>query len=181
MDVRFWPDDGPRLRKDAGVQPLACSMQSFQLVGLSPEPFKPLFELGDAALAKLHARRVVSTRKPGLPCRISLEDAEIGDELLLLPYTHQPAASPYQASGPIYVRRGSKQRRLAAGELPSYVTSRLISVRAYDSAHMIVAASVCEGVLAAGEIEQCFENELVAYIHLHNAKRGCFSCQVNRA
>jgi hypothetical protein len=120
-------------------------------------------------------------RRPGLPCRVSLEDAELGDELLLLPYVHQPAASPYQASGPIYVRRSSKQRRLAVGELPGYVTGRLMSVRAYDSAHMIVAASVCEGVLAGSEIEQFFENELVAYIHLHNAKRGCFSCQVNRA
>jgi len=105
----------------------------------------------------------------------------MGEELLLLPYEHQPAASPYRASGPIYVRRGAKRRTLAAGEMPAYVTSRLISVRAYDSAHMIIAASVCEGRLVAQEIEQVFNDRQVAYIHLHNAKRGCFSCEVNRA
>ena len=50
-----------------------------------------------------------------------------------------------------------------------------------DSAHMIIAASVCEGVETAGEIEKYFSDDVVAYIHLHNAKRGCFSCEVVRA
>jgi hypothetical protein len=46
---------------------------------------------------------------------------------------------------------------------------------------MMVAASVCEGTLAANEIRQYFSDSNVAYIHLHNAKQGCFSCQVVRA
>ena len=56
-----------------------------------------------------------------------------------------------------------------------------MSVRAYDKAHMIVAASVCEGGLLAKELESYFGNDQVDYVHLHNAKRGCFSCQVIRA
>ena len=32
----------------------------------------------------------------------------------------------------------------------------------------------------AAQIERMFGNEDVAYIHLHNAKRGCFSCRVER-
>ena len=155
--------------------------QSFQLIGIGHEQFGPLFQLSDEHLKQHGAVRRMVTDSPGYPCRISLEDANVGDELLLLHYVHQPAASPYHASGPIYVRRGAKQRRLAVGEVPNYVTSRLMSVRAYDRAHMIVAASVCEGARAAEEIEQFFSNQNVAYIHLHNAKRGCFSCQVNRA
>jgi hypothetical protein len=153
---------------------------SFQLAGIDHEQFEPLFQLSDEQLQRYGAVRRFVSNSPGYPCRISLQDAEVGEELLLLPYEHQPAASPYRASGPIYVRRDAKRRTLAVGEMPSYVTSRLISVRAYDSAHMIIAASVCEGMLVAQEIERLF-HEQVSYIHLHNAKRGCFSCKVNRA
>ena len=155
-------------------------MHSFQLVGLDHAEFEPLFALSDEELAKLGAERRVATHSPGFPCRVSLDDAGEGEELLLLPFLHQPADSPYRASGPIFVRRGAKQRTLIA-EVPSYVSTRLMSVRAYDARHMIIDASVCEGTLVDTEIERLFANELVAYIHLHNAKRGCFSCRVERA
>jgi len=156
-------------------------MQSFRIVGLSPEPFRPLFELHDSELAGLHAKRVVATEKPGYPCRISLVDAEVGEELLLLPYTHQPADSPYRASGPIFVRKHAKQGVLGVNEIPEYVSLRLISLRAYDSAHMIVNADVCEGLNVLPAIERLFADAQVQYLHLHNAKRGCFSCLVERA
>jgi hypothetical protein len=155
-------------------------MHTFQLVGLDPAQFEPLFDLSDHELSKRGAVRRFVTSTPGFPCRVSLEDAGLGEELLLLPYVHQPASSPYHASGPIYVRRGARQRTLRAGEVPDYVASRLMSVRAYDAAHMIVDASVCEGQVVGAEIERMFGSEPVAYIHLHNAKRGCFSCRVNR-
>lgn len=155
-------------------------MVSFQLVGLPAEPFADLFDLADADLAAYHAQRVVATAQPGYPCRVSLVDAEVGEELLLLTYPHQPAASPYKASGPIYVRKGAVQRRVEAGVIPDYVRLRLMSARAYDAAHMIVDAVVCEGSEAASEIERMFGNEAVAYIHLHNAKRGCYSCRADR-
>jgi hypothetical protein len=154
---------------------------SFQLLGISHEQFEPLFLLSDEQLKEHGAQRRIATESPGYPCRISLEDASIGEELLLLPYLHQPAASPYRASGPIFVRRGAKQRRLGVGQVPSYVSSRLMSVRAYDAAHMLMAASVCEGVNAARELDKHFSSVQVEYIHLHNAKQGCFSCQVIRA
>jgi hypothetical protein len=156
-------------------------MPSFQLVGLSPEPFDRLFGLSPGELAALGARRVTATSSPGFPCRISLSDAEPGEELLLLPYEHQPANSPYRASGPIYVRVGAKQRTLGVGEIPEYVSLRQISLRAYDEAHMIVGAEVCAGESVAAEIERQFGDPRVSYIHLHNAKRGCFSCLARRA
>ena len=153
---------------------------SFQLVGVDHEQFQFLFDLPDERLKEHRARRCLATESPGYPCRVSLEDAGIGEELLLLPYLHQPADSPYRASGPIFVRRGAKQRRLPVGEVPGYVTRRLMSVRAYDAADMLVAASVCEGTAAAREIEAYFGRDDVTYIHLHNAKQGCFSCHVAR-
>jgi hypothetical protein len=154
---------------------------SFQIVAVPFEPFAALFSLPDQALAGLDARRVLATEKPGYPCRVSLADAEIGEELLLLPFAHQPAPSPYRASGPIFVRKGARQCKLAAGVIPDYVRLRQMSVRAYDAAHLMIDAAVCEGQDAAAAILKMFDNSDVAYIHLHNAKRGCFSCRVDRA
>lgn len=153
---------------------------SFRLVGLDHRRFEPLFALSDAELAAIDAERRIATADHGYPCRVGLEDARAGDELLLLPFEHQGARSPYRASGPIFVRRGARQRRLAPGEVPPYVTSRLISVRAYDAAHHIVEAVVCEGVQVARELAALFAGPQVAYAQLHNARRGCFSCTVER-
>lgn len=156
-------------------------MNSFQLVGLPFEPFSPLFALSDAALAERNARRVVATANPGYPCRVSLADAEIGEELLLLPFEHQPADSPYKASGPIFVRKAAVQARIEPGVIPDYVRIRLLSVRAYDAGHLMTDATVCPGAEAATAIQKMFSSDEVAYIHLHNANRGCFSCAVHRA
>jgi hypothetical protein len=78
-------------------------MNSFRLVALPFEKFSSLFALSDSALAERNVRRVLATLKPGYPCRVSLADAEIGEELLLLSFEHQRAMSPYRSSGPIFV------------------------------------------------------------------------------
>lgn len=155
-------------------------MPSFQLVGIDHAPFESLFELSDEELSRSGAARHFATASPGFPCRVSLDDAREGEELLLVPLVHQPAPSPYHASGPIFVRRGVKQRMLDVGELTEYVTRRLMSVRAYDAAHMMIDASVCEGIAVRAEIGRLLGNGLAAYIHLHNARQGCFSCRVDR-
>jgi Protein of unknown function (DUF1203) len=81
-------------------------MNSFKLVGLPFEPIAHLFALSDMELAACNARRIFATTKPGFPCRVSLADAEVGEELLLLPFEHQAASSPYMSSGPIFVAQG---------------------------------------------------------------------------
>ncbi|MES2959391.1 MAG: DUF1203 domain-containing protein [Pseudomonadota bacterium] len=155
-------------------------MHAFQIVGIDPGPFERLFNLTDEQLAALGAVRRIATESPGFPCRVSLEDAEVGDELLLLPYEHHTVPSPYRSAGPIFVRRDVTQQRMPAGHIPPYVTRRLISVRAYDAQGMMVDAAVCEGPAVKAEIDRCFDDSRVAYLQLHNAKCGCFSCQVNR-
>jgi len=153
---------------------------SFQIVGLSPAPFECLFSLPADELGARGIRRVRAGASPGYPCRISLEDANAGDELLLLPFEHQPANSPYRASGPIYVKVGARQRTMAIGEVPDSVRRRQISLRAYDADDLIVDAEVCDGESVGAQIERLFADPLVRYLHLHNAKRGCYSCLVRR-
>ena len=156
-------------------------MNSFQLTGLPARAFAPLFSLSDTELAAINARRVIADGKPGFPCRISMADADIGDELLLLPYEHQPAATPYRASGPIFVRRDVAEKHLSAGELPAYVTSRRISLRAFGTDHEIIDAEVCDGDKLKDGILKAFADPQVDYLHLHHAGRGCYFCRVDRA
>lgn len=155
-------------------------MAGYQLVGLSREPFAPWFEMTDEQLRQRGARWVIADSRPGFPCRVSLQDADEGEELLLLPFVHHAVESPYRSSGPIYVRRNARQAVLAPGELTPYVTGRLISVRAYDAGHWMVGAEVCAGKDLAPELARRFADGRVAYVHLHNARPGCFSCLVRR-
>lgn len=155
-------------------------MTSFRLVGLDADTFKPFFAMDDQALAATSVRRVVADSPVGYPCRVSLEDAQVGETLLLLSYEHLGEMSPYRAGGPIFVREGARRTVLEPGRIPPYVTRRLMSVRAYDASHMMVAGEVCEGEGVREPIERLLADEAVAYIHLHNAKRGCFSCRVER-
>jgi hypothetical protein len=74
------------------------------------------------------------------------------------------------------VRKGSQQKWLPPGEVPPYVSRRQISLRAYDADDSIIAAEVVEGVEVAKHLTALFANPSIRYVHLHNARRGCFSC-----
>jgi len=155
-------------------------MHRWRLSGLDPAKFEALFALTDDALQRLGAVRRTADTVPGFPCRVSLEDAPAGAELLLVPYEHHPARSPYRASGPIFVRRGATRRHLDAGEVPATVLGRLISLRAYDAEAMMLDAAVCDGREVAAALDGFFADAAVDYVHLHFAKRGCFSCSAHR-
>lgn len=153
---------------------------SFQLHALSPEPFQHYFAMDDATLRQHRAKRVKASSKPGFPCRISLEDAEIGEEVILCPYEHLPADSPYASQYAIYVRQGVSAARPARGELPPVLENRPIALRGFDKDQMLIAALLGKGEMLGDLINQMFHNQEVAYIHLHNAMHGCFAAKVTR-
>ena len=99
---------------------------------------------------------------------------------ILLPFNHQDSRSPYRASGPIFVRRGRTAARIV-NELPSYLTLRPLSVRAYDAADEMVDADVVDGAAAEPLIQRYLARADVAYLHIHFARRGCYACRVERA
>jgi len=118
--------------------------------------------------------------KPGFPCRVSLEDAEIGEQVILLPFLHHEVESPYRASGPIFVRENAKEAALSVGEVPELVSTRTMSVRAYDENSMMIDGTVVPGSEIKAHIEKLFADPKIAYLHLHNAGAGCYSCRVER-
>lgn len=154
---------------------------SFQIHSLPAEPFADLFALSDAELRERNARRMIVQSKPGTPCRVSMADAEIGEAVILLNYQHQPADSPYQSTHAIFVRENAAQKQLNVGEVPDVIRSRLISLRLFDAAHLMIGAEVVSGEDLSDALVKAFDDPEVAYAHLHNAKPGCFAASVTRA
>ncbi len=148
---------------------------TFRILGLEPEPFAPLFDLDDEALAARNIHRFVADEPHSSPCRVTLEDAEPGERLLLLNYQHQPAVSPFRASGPIFVRERARRRFDQTGRVPPAFERRTLSVRAYDAQAMMVKGQVVAGDEVGALLETWFQEDEVAEIHLHYAARGCFA------
>lgn len=154
---------------------------SFQIHALDPKPFEAWFGRDSAALAAQGIRRVTATATPGFPCRVSLADAEPGETLLLLNHAHLAGPTPYAASHAIYVREGARRATPAAGEVPDVLQRRLLAVRAYDRDAMMIDAEIVEGTAVAAQIERFLARPETQFIHLHNARRGCFAASVTRA
>lgn len=153
----------------------------FQIHALDYEPFAPLFGMTDAELRERNARRETVAVSPGSPCRVSLADAEVGKTVILVHHEHQPAASPYRAGHAIYVREGIARAEPAPNEVPKVLQTRLISLRAFNDDHMMIDADVLQGDGLADRLHEAFEDQNVAYVHLHNAKPGCFAANVTRS
>ncbi len=153
---------------------------AFRVSALEAEPYAPLFSLSDAELAARSARRCVVDSSPGYPCRVSLVDANLGEAVIALPYTHHTVAGPYNGSGPIFVREHAQQAQFEVGEIPDLLEHRLLSVRGYNPEGLMVNAKVVSGGEVRATIQDFFQNESIAYLHLHNAAPGCYMCNVER-
>jgi hypothetical protein len=152
----------------------------FRVSGLDPRSFVGLHPLPDAELNMRGMRRVEVSEKPGAPCRVSLDDAETGERVILLNYMHQPADSPYHQQGPIFVREGV-ERAVFENEMPPALRRRPLSLRAFDADHMMIEADLVEGAQASPLIAAFLNNPSVRYIHAHYAKRGCYAALIERA
>lgn len=152
---------------------------SFRLSGLPAEPFAELFALSDEALAERRAVRMVADSDNGYPCRISLTDARRGQAVILVNYQHQAANTPYDSNYAIFVREG-EQQYVGIDEVPAQFRRRLLSVRGFDKRGMLLDADVAQGTALEALIERLFANEQIAYLHVHNARPGCYAGRIDR-
>ena len=153
---------------------------TFQVSGLPVAQFQPLFGLPDHELAGLGVMRRFADAFPGFPCRVSLRDAEPGETLLLLNYEHLAVATPYRSRYAIYVRENATAAALEPGEVPDVLRRRLLSLRAFRRDGMLQDCDVVEGRHIEPSIERLFAAPGVDYIHVHNAKAGCFAARIDR-
>lgn len=152
----------------------------FRITGLPARRFAHLFGLPEAELAAHRALRRTCDEKPGFPCRVSLEDAEPGETVLLLNFEHLPVDSPYRSSHAIYVR----ERELASfdevGTIPPALRTRLLALRGFDARGLMLAADVVEGREMIPVVERFFANPSIEYLHAHFARAGCFAARIDR-
>jgi Protein of unknown function (DUF1203) len=155
-------------------------MNNFQIKALPYNQFAHLFLANEVELKNIGAIKMIVDEFPGFPCRVSLQDAAIGEEVILLPYQHHKTTSPYQAMGPIFIRKNISEVTLAVKEIPTMLLHRLLSLRCYNKNEMMINATVVEGKIVSETLHELFTNKEIAYIHVHNAKPGCYNCVVER-
>lgn len=151
---------------------------SFQISPLEKQQFTPLFDLDDTALKARGAVRMVVDEKPGYPCRISLEDGEVGETVILVNYEHLPVDTPYRSKAAIFVRRDAEQAQLAVNEIPQGFLDRIVAARAFDKTGMMVDADIATGDELGILINRLLKLPRVEYLHLHWAKFGCYAAKV---
>jgi hypothetical protein len=152
----------------------------FRIRGLPAEPFADLFNLSDTELAQRFAVRRTVDADHGYPCRISLTDANVGDEVILVNHEHLDVASPYRSRYAIYVRQG-EVRFDAVDTVPDMLRRRLLSLRGFDAEGMMTSADVVEGRDLEAAIARQLADPQTQYLHAHIARPGCYAAHIERA
>ena len=146
---------------------------TYQITGINPD------QLDEIARAP-GTVRVRASGKPGFPCRVTLEDAEPGEELLLFHHVSHDVDSPYRSSYAIYARTAAKAAARYTDAVPPIFAGRPLAMRAFGADAMLKTASLSMPGEADQTIRQLFELDEVAYIDVHNAAHGCFAARVER-
>ncbi|PZQ54890.1 MAG: DUF1203 domain-containing protein [Phenylobacterium zucineum] len=153
---------------------------SFVVSALPAADFAPLFGLSEEALAArgVHRRTVEG---PGAPCRLTLEDAAVGETVLLLNYEHQPAETPFRSRHAIFVREGAATRSFAPGEVPPvFLARKYLSLRAFDADGMMINADITPTTDLPEVIDRLLATPGAAYLHAHYAGAGCYAARIDR-
>jgi hypothetical protein len=151
---------------------------TYRIKGLDPAPYRPLFALSDSELEDAGMRRMKVSKKPSFPCRVSLVDRDIGEEVIVLNHVSHDVAKPYRASQAIF-DADAKQAEFV-DEVPPVFETRLLSLRGFGDDGMMAEALIARPGEADTGIRALFANPEIAYIHAHNAARGCFSARIER-
>ncbi len=98
--------------------------------------------------------------------------------MILLNHISHDVANPYRASHAIFVADADKAEFI--DEVPPVFETRVLSLRGFDKDGMMADALVTQPGHADEGIRKLFDNDDIAYIHAHNAARGCFSARIDR-
>lgn len=152
----------------------------FQIQALDPTPFAALETLSADALTVARARREIVKAKPGTPCRVSLEDAAPGEEVILVNHMHR-THGPFAASHAIYIRPGAPRATPAPGEVPALFLHRTLSLRAFSLDSNMIDARVIQGTDLASALTDMLKDPAVAAVDIHYAGPGCYAARAVRS
>lgn len=154
---------------------------TYRIEALPLAPFTPFFAMSDDALASVGGRRMIADTPNSAPCRVSLTDALPGETLILVPHEHLPdATSPYRQGGPVFVRENAEPAEPFIDAVPDQLARRLLSVRAFDAASMMLDADVVEGADLDARLRVLLSDPAVDQVQIHTARRGCYMARAVR-
>ena len=151
----------------------------FRITGLDPVQFG-FAGTSDAELAAVNARRVIADSNSGYPCRAMLEQAQIGEALILFHHVSHDVETPFRTAYAIFVRETATKAATYHNALPPFWEGRSQSLRAFDKEGMLRTAVIASHEEMADTIETLFADDEVAYIQAYNLAYGCFMAQVER-
>ena len=144
----------------------------------------------DSATAQICRDEVASGTRPGrrvtldeagAPCRHCLRPGQIGEDMVL--FTYQPFAGdgPYTVPSPIFLHAEGCDPYDDRDELPALLRHGLRAVRSYDDQHDLIDGDVVAGTDLEVAIDRLLNDDRAAYLHVHSATAGCFTCRIDPA
>lgn len=91
---------------------------TYRIRGLDPQQFTPVFAMDADGLKRARATRVQAGEDGKYPCRVSLLDADPGDELALVHFTNHDVETPYRNAFAIFIRECAQEAAEYIDELP---------------------------------------------------------------
>jgi hypothetical protein len=153
---------------------------TYRIEGLAPAAFDSLFSMTESELAAQGAMRVTADSDFGFPCRVSLEDAAPGEELVLLNHVSHDVAGPFRTAYAIYVRKDAKRAASHTDEVPAYLDRRTLSLRGFGADGLLKDARLVPPGEADAGIRGLFERSDIDTVHAHAATYGCFLARIER-
>jgi hypothetical protein len=153
---------------------------TYRIEGLPSDAYRHLIQMSDGELEAQRARRVRADSKPGFPCRVTLEDAEPGESLILFNHVSHDVPTPFRSAYAIYVRETATEPACYVDEPPPVFAGRALGLRGFDEEGMLRGALLALPGEADGKIRELFGRPGIATIHAHNAAAGCFAARIVR-
>lgn len=153
---------------------------TYRIEGLGREAYAGLLGLGDDELAARQAKRVAADSKPGFPCRVTLEDAEPGESLILFNHVSHDVPTPFRSAYAIYVRETAAKPACFVDSTPPVFEGRALGLRGFDAGGMLRGSLLALPGEADAKIRALFERPEIETIHAHNAAAGCFAAKIVR-
>ena len=153
---------------------------TYRIEGLPREAYWHLIQMPEGQLQAHRARRVRADSKPGFPCRVTLEDAEPGESLILFNHVSHDVPTPFRSAYAIYVRDSARVPACYVDETPPVFGGRTLGLRGFDAGGMLRGALLALPGEADSKIRALFERPEIETIHAHNAAAGCFAARIVR-
>ncbi len=152
----------------------------YKISGLDPADFAHLVALTDDRLAALGVIRMTADAYPGYPCRVTLDDARPGENLLLVNHCSHDGDNPYRATHAIFVNEVALSPATYRNQIPPALDRRILSLRGFDAAGTMRDAVLVQPGKGDPAVRKLFVDSAIDHIDAHNATRGCFAARIER-